>query len=810
MKTLKKTLCLVLALIMVVGTLAVAASADVAKTVDNFANYKDGAAAKASAYAEAIDVNLGLGIINGVSKTELKLGDTLTRAQAAKIACYLLLGEDVAEALAPSSSFDDVKESSWAAKYIAYASDDEVGILNGVGSGKFNPSGELTGYQFVKILLNSLGFGLETKTRINMQTGDIENYVVNSYTGNNWKTKVSVDAKKHGLTLKGVDMNKALTREQAMQLVFEALITSMFDGDAADLAYDFGANTVGTDNYGRNVIVFVDADGPISGSYSATPFHTVKLVEGTTLAKILEDYNKENKLEGSNAYTTTLSESYTAGMVVELYATEKVVTKVVYYDYDLDKITAVATDGTVTSADGKFNGKKIEGAKKDEIYLIPYSYNLAEYVLADAKKVTEPDVTGKVTTYEKNGKYLTVAGTKYYPDESYNGKIGVNSLATMFAAKDFANDYGFYTSPAGTVLAITKLTDGATTPDFLYGFAVAYQVQKGSAAGADSTDLIGNVTKGSEAVAAAVVVQVITPAGENKVVTLKLDSKGEKVTDKSFFTGKAQTDSGVDPATGEIKDNSNGKKSVVLSAPEFIKYYMDGDKAVIVSDEALDAGKDYTKASVQYDSKNLTSSTVLYVVTEKTKDGKITGYTAETKTGYKNFPAFEAAKTSQKYLTDDAGRITALYIWGSSSVDVKTVHVPAYVEAVGDLSAKGFEITVWVGGEKKTMYAESATTVTAGKFYKDLTEEDGVVKTATEWTGTTRLDVAEVTFADAAYFTYAGGTFEYPANVTIVDLTGKGLTAVAAKQKLVVIGTTGDDAVASNATIVIYITGVVE
>lgn len=69
MKTLKKTLCLVLALVMVVGTLAFAASADVAKPVDNFANYKDAETAKASAYAEAIDVNLGLGIIKGVSKT---------------------------------------------------------------------------------------------------------------------------------------------------------------------------------------------------------------------------------------------------------------------------------------------------------------------------------------------------------------------------------------------------------------------------------------------------------------------------------------------------------------------------------------------------------------------------------------------------------------------------------------------------------------------------------------------------------------------------------------------------------------------
>ncbi len=171
MKTLKKTLCLVLALVMVVGTLAFAASADVAKPVDNFANYKDAETAKASAYAEAIDVNLGLGIIKGVSKTEIKIDGTLTRAQAAKIVCYLLLGEDIAEKLAPASSFDDVAETMWASKYIAYAASE--GILNGKGNNKFDPNGEVTGYEFEKILLNALDFGFTNIQNYDPITGDV-------------------------------------------------------------------------------------------------------------------------------------------------------------------------------------------------------------------------------------------------------------------------------------------------------------------------------------------------------------------------------------------------------------------------------------------------------------------------------------------------------------------------------------------------------------------------------------------------------------------------------------------------------------
>ncbi len=216
MKTLKKTLCLVLALVMVVGTLAFAASADVAKPVDNFANYKDAETAKASAYAEAIDVNLGLGIIKGVSKTEIKIDGTLTRAQAAKIVCYLLLGEDIAEKLAPASSFDDVAETMWASKYIAYAASE--GILNGKGNNKFDPNGEVTGYEFEKILLNALNFGFTNIQNYDPITGDVIPGKKNNYTGSNWKTKVSLDAADvelgygaygYGTALEGADLNKA-------------------------------------------------------------------------------------------------------------------------------------------------------------------------------------------------------------------------------------------------------------------------------------------------------------------------------------------------------------------------------------------------------------------------------------------------------------------------------------------------------------------------------------------------------------------------------------------------------------------------
>jgi len=815
MKTLKKTLCLVLALVMVVGTLAVAASADVAQPVDNFANYKDGAAAKASPYAEAIDVNLGLGIINGVSKTELKLDGTLTRAQAAKIAAYIKNGEKIAEKLSPASSFSDVKANSWASKYIAWASSDDVAILNGVGGGKFNPGGDLTGYQFLKILLNSLGYGLEKKNRLDMQTGELLEYVVNSYTGSNWKTKVSLDAATIGLgdgLDSSVDLDNALTRAEAMELVYEAIKLA----PAGKIQYKLGSKDTDTDAYGRSVVVKTNAkDGNkvISAAYPEKPFYTYEAAAATTQKAIIEAYNKDNKAEIVGAAATAVE----AGTVIEFYLKNdnKTIDHVVEYNYQFAVVTEMNTDGTIKTTKGAaLAGLKIEGAAKDAKLVVPFSVTLGKFVEADAKVVTEADVTGKAGAYAKDESNVTIGGTKYSQDKNYTDALGIKGIkGTDGMNKDFANDFALYLSPVGTILAIQKVTEAATEPDYLYGFAVAYQVQKGAAAGADSTDLIGNVSKGSEAVPAVVVVQVITPAGENKVINLKLDAKSEKLTNKTFFAGKTQAVSGVDPATGEIKDNSNGKKSVVLSAPEFIKYYMDGDKAVITADDALTTlGSAYTKANVKFDGMTLNSATELYIVTEKKdKDDKVTGYTAESKTGYKNFPAFDATKTKYAVVEKDS-KIVGVYVWGAATESVAdTIHVPAYIVEIGDQTAKGFQVKAIVDGKEVTYNAKAVDTFTEKKFYKDVTaNDDGVVESATLWTGTPYT----VKSVDAGYFVASDDTlFQYPENVKVIDLTGKGLTAVAEKQTVMVFATTNDETVktdGTNKTIVIFITAVAE
>ena len=825
MKTLKKTLCLVLALVMVVGTLAFAASADVAKPVDNFANYKDAETAKASAYAEAIDVNLGLGIIKGVSKTEIKIDGTLTRAQAAKIVCYLLLGEKLAEKLPAESSFDDVAETMWASKYIAYAASE--GILNGKGNNKFDPNGEVTGYEFEKILLNALDFGFTNIQNYDPITGDVIPGKKNNYTGSNWKTKVSLDAADVelgygafgvGTALAGVDLNKALTRAEAMELVFDALIIDMFEG-IDNLEYYFEPNhTELTDGYGRPLIVWAADDKNISGSYLYPSTFTLTFVDvddaGQTAEDAIDAYNKENGTK--YAYGAAAGDNFRRGETVEFYVVDNEVVYYVDYCYALDKITKVNDDGTVESAYGYYDTWDpdhpvvIEGAKKDDIYRIPYTYTLHDYVVEDAEKV-EPDFTSKITAYANHGYDVTANGAVQYVDKWYNWAIGAELDGLSYG--DFKNEFDFYLSPVGTVLAAIQVTEVSTEPDYLYGFAIAYQV-KSATSSTTTTDLFGSQTTGTDAPAMAKIV-VVTPDAETKILDLAVRTKDSKFYVAGKFLSDSQTSAKEDYVASDLEIvKGEGNKSIKkdLSNPVFVKYFEKEDGTIVIADTAaLNAGADYAAASIEFNGVHANSNTALKVVTANVDSKGNVTYSAESKTGYKNFPEFKAADGYQFFADTDNN---VIYVWGSAAVPTPDViHVPAYIKAVGELVAEGYKVTAIVGGKDKTYYAQTETTVLPGHFYMDLDSAltDGQLKAGdpTEWTAVaTVLENIEITGVDANYFTYAGGDVEYPSNTAIYDLTGKGLTALDKGYKAYVFGTTNTDAVASNKSLVIFITEV--
>jgi len=157
-------------------------------------------------YQEAVEVMNAVGVLVGDENQNFNAQENLTRAQAAKIISYLLLGNKTAEALAGSGKFTDVAKTSWSAGFVDYCA--STGVVNGVGDGKFDPNGQLTGYQFAKMLLVALGYD-----------ATIEKLV-----GTDWQINVSKLANQVGL-FAGMEIkgDAALTREQAAQMAFNTL-----------------------------------------------------------------------------------------------------------------------------------------------------------------------------------------------------------------------------------------------------------------------------------------------------------------------------------------------------------------------------------------------------------------------------------------------------------------------------------------------------------------------------------------------------------------------------------------------------------
>ena len=205
MKTLKRTLCLVLALVLALGTMGVASAA-----YDDFTD-ADEINAK---YAEAVEVTTALGIIDGMTDTTFVPDGNLTRAQAAKIISYIMFG-DAASLIVPSETkFTDVPADYWASGYIAALT--EVGVIAGMTDTTFAPNATLTGHQWAKMLLCAMGYAG------NLLTGYDE-----IFEGQFWTANVAKYAKTAGLLAVMEDdyfLGDVIAREEAVQMGFYAML----------------------------------------------------------------------------------------------------------------------------------------------------------------------------------------------------------------------------------------------------------------------------------------------------------------------------------------------------------------------------------------------------------------------------------------------------------------------------------------------------------------------------------------------------------------------------------------------------------
>ena len=261
----KKLLALVLALVMSMSLV----------TISN-ADFKD---ADKIDYNEAVDVMNAVGVFVGDEKGNFNPKENLTRAQAAKIISYLLLGNKTAEGLAGSGKFTDVAKTSWAAGFVDYCA--AVGVVNGVGNGQFNPNGSLTTLQFAKMLLVALGYDAK-----------IEGFV-----GSDWSINVSAKANQVGL-LNGLDVgaNATLTREQAAKMCLNTLKAPLVEYD-----------TTGT-------TVTVGGDASVTVGASKAEFKTSTNKKAQTISNAV--------INGTTAYTVEFAEEYYSDLKLNANTTD--------------------------------------------------------------------------------------------------------------------------------------------------------------------------------------------------------------------------------------------------------------------------------------------------------------------------------------------------------------------------------------------------------------------------------------------------------------------------------------------------------
>ena len=195
MRTLKK----VLALTVVLATLL---------SISAFAAFSDEESIDES-FVDAVNLLGALNVMTGDTEGTFRPNDTISRAEAAKMIYVIRNGgvDDQAAGWTGMSTFSDVTPGVWFEGYVNYCA--SLGIIAGVGGGKFNPSGAVTGVELAKMLLVVADY-----------KPDIE-----GYTGAGWNLNVIRDAQTAGM-FEGYTLaySAAATRQQAAQLFSNAIL----------------------------------------------------------------------------------------------------------------------------------------------------------------------------------------------------------------------------------------------------------------------------------------------------------------------------------------------------------------------------------------------------------------------------------------------------------------------------------------------------------------------------------------------------------------------------------------------------------
>ena len=510
----KKLLAMVLALVM---TLSLAVSANAFKDDKSISDD----------YAEAVAVLNGMGVFKGYEDGSFQPKGNITRAEVSAIV-YRVYTQDVKDAKASMyatyNKFSDMAGAGWAQGYIGYCANAE--LVKGYPDGTFKPSGKVTGYEVLAMILRAVGYD---------KNGE--------FSGADWALHVAQTAQQAGVlkNVKGIDLNAPATRELVAELLFRAIaesstvtytpafgyVTDKVLGNAAPTLGYKNFKLVGKDSadkWGRPATKWTYNVGDKETLVNDKPVvsYTTKVAEcdiakdlGISSAKKIEKAYIDGQQPGitselvsTNKYGTinplaTTSYVGAQGRLTEVYDMDSDGYRIVEintYLAKVDKVTAAKTDrnGHTTDATvdltvyngthkGKapstwnFDGVKAEGFTVDQYVLVtvlPEGYNArpalnkasVESVVA-AEVVAGGKLTGWTNEIGTTAATSVVAGTTYNDADKFALNWREAGSNWLVALDSYGNAIGLVKS-SSSYAAVARIEWRPYTTSF-GGYALA-------------------------------------------------------------------------------------------------------------------------------------------------------------------------------------------------------------------------------------------------------------------------------------------------------------------------------------------------
>ena len=471
MRNLKKILALVLALMMTVSLMVVASAASIE-------DYED-ADSVSDQYVEAVDVLTGMGLFKG-DENGFRPQDPINRAEVSTI-IYRMMSKDTddsdvgAYAGYADESFTDLDTLGWNADgYIGYSTNLKYVIGN--GDGTFNPTGNITGYELLTILMRLVG------------------YDENDEFAENWPINVMKVVDELGLLAAGYidNLNAPLTREEVAYLIFATLtqVQKVYYTPAFGYRPYPTANmgtTIGKDNFkmdqsdlksidvwGRPGYVWSYNTGNKSTTIESEPVYsnTVAVTECdlSTALGLKDDEDVVTYTNGANNETEDVNVEPTdrrslmggQGTVMEVYSVEGYNAAgsgvdnydgyiVVYIDTYLAEVVKV-DDATFDSA-GHLKKEaalylKVYDGRTPNSYVVKYNdgtnweYSVGDMLLVNAEAKTDAHTTSLLSVspaanFNGNG-YYTANYMKIV--DKATGIVGTQTIIWSDADKHTVND----------------------------------------------------------------------------------------------------------------------------------------------------------------------------------------------------------------------------------------------------------------------------------------------------------------------------------------------------------------------------------